>query len=222
MEKSVLEALAQSGAFTEDDIEAIELCEKEFGPIVNWNDAQYDEAVNGDVAKRIVAKNVVSLTKVATSEAEARAEIPDFPPYLTKGAGGTVIGYDPHDPTQYWTDPVSGKMFRWDGKRDDAPVTNLLGQPVPRQPWRFGQPHEVAIVQHTIVDGVYVPDVQQAHNANADEKDWFHRGYNTWIGGGGKAYGDVSPEVRARFRAAQSRAPQANGAFQLRPPRAVA
>jgi hypothetical protein len=220
MENSVLEALAKTGAFTDDDIETLELLERDFGPIVNWSESQYDEAFHGDIAKRIVAKNAVGLAKLVVTESDQRAELPQFPPYLEKGAGGAVLGYDSHDPSQYWTDPVTGKHFRWDGKRDNGPKVNALGQPVPRQPWVFGQPHEVALVTHKIVDGVYIPDAQQAHEANNAERDWFHRGYNVWIGGGGKPYGDVSPEARARFRAAQTRDTQGGGGlFRPRPPR---
>ena len=86
------------------------------------------------------------------------------------------------------------------------------------------QPHHVAIVRHHRVEGISVPDEQEAHDATADEFDWFHQGYGVWIGHGGKPYGEVTRERRARFLTAQARFRETgnNNAIVRRAPRVAA
>lgn len=217
LKKALLDV--EGGVFSDADIDAIDLgADAGLGEVGNWNVDTFREVLECDPAKAIVARQVVGSfrTSLALNGQAEQTSVPDFPPYLTKGSvatgKGAVIGYNPHDASQYWTDERSGKMYRWDGKRKEKPEDR----------WPFGQPHEVAIVRHTNVGGTYVPDEQQAHDANSAELDWYHHGYNCWIGKGGKPYGNVPREVRDAVIVAGERLRREGGnQLILRPPRAA-
>lgn len=215
MDQVIIDALERTQAFSDEDLEILAEAERDgYGPITNWNDGQFKELFGATgVAKALVAQQTVSLIKVGEAEdiAAVAARIPEFPPYLERGLDGKPVGYDPHDPAQFWTDPSSREMYRWDGKG--------RGRVTPLDRWPYGQAHRVVLVEHRRApNGVLIPDEQQAHDANNRGYDWFHRGYNVWIGNGGKPYGDVPSDVRDRFRLAQASLPN-DGALVLRPPR---
>ena len=117
----------------------------------------------------------------------------------------------------------TGEHWRWDGKgRGPQPgKSKITGETPPATMFPNGEPHRVGIVKHTTVGGIRVPDEQDAHDANYEELDWFHQGYGVWIGRGGKPYGDVPREVRARFLQAQARLRESgnNNALVRRAPR---
>lgn len=212
MLKSIENALKGTNAFTDDDMTLLRIAEGDRGDMGNWSLGAFQEVFGEDVAKAIVAHTAVTAAKAPVAEdAVQRTVLPEFPPYLDRDQKtGEPVGYDPHNPGQFWTDPDTGEMWRWDGKGRDwkQGQKNSLGQPVPRPVWPYGEPHRVVAVKHVTVDGVRVPDMQEAHDANSTERDWFHMGYNVWIGKGGKPYGDVDPEVRRRVLSAQERMPR--------------
>lgn len=202
--------------FDDTDIKNMELAEEAaFGDPGNWNVDVFKEVLECDPAKAIVARQVISQFRSdqAIERPNEQAIIPNFPPYLQKGTGtgkGAVIGYNPHDPSQYWVEPNSGKMYRWDGKRIEGPNDR----------WPYGEPRQVVIVKHTPVGDILVPDEQEMHNANVAEMDWYHHGYKCWIGKGGKAYGNVPREVRDALVVAQQQLRRQDGdRLILRPPR---
>lgn len=212
MDKAIKDALlALSDVFDDEAIVNLELAEEAgYGLIQNWNLDQYREVLDGDVAKAVLARQAVTSLRVQDTEILTSTALPDFPPYLTRGLAGVPQGYDPRDPTQYWEDPNTGELWRWDGKRKTSPEDR----------WPHGEPHRVAVVRHRTVGGVPVPDEQEAHDANAQELDWFHRGLDTWIGHGGKPYGYVSREKRDAFLLAQARARNdQNNSLILRSPK---
>lgn len=209
MDKELKDALLATEAFDAEDLELLDVGEEANGPIVNWSQDKFAEIFGSNAAKRIVAHQTVSMFKSGpVIEAGADVEIPDFPPYLARGQGGVALGYDPHDPSQYWTSPF-GEMFRWDGKRGTGGErSEVTKEQAPRNPYPHGKPKRVTVVRHRAFDGVLIPDEQEAHDANAAGLDWFHRGYNCWVGDGGKPYGEVAPDVRQRFLAARDRLAQ--------------
>jgi hypothetical protein len=206
MDKELETALLATGAFDQDDIEMVDVAEQAHGPIANWGPDKYADAFGTNKAKQIIAQQAVAKFKAGpVVELAANVVLPDRPPYLGRGTLGEAIGYDPSDPSQYWTDPATGEMWRWDGKGRGEQQERVymdhgrseLRSTVAQYP--HGKPRRVVLVRHTSFDGVRIPDEQEAHDANAAGYDWFHHGYNCWITDGGKPTGDVSPEVRQRF-----------------------
>jgi hypothetical protein len=216
MDTAVIAALTDTRAFTEADIATLEKAETKHGAIVNWPEKTFHDVLAENPAAAILARQAVAVAKAsAVVEQRGEAVLPTFPPYLSKGKDGKPEGYDPHDPSQYWTDPESGEMYRWDGKG--------RGKAVPTDRWLNGQPHRVVIVQHRRSrDGVLLPDEQGALDANSQGHDWFHHGYGVWVGNGGKLYGDVLLETRNRFKIAQSQMPRGDTPLVLRAPRVAA
>jgi len=217
------DALERTGAFTPDDIELLERTEDgPRGTVTNWPVTSFQEVLD-DVAKGIVAHQAMSLVKAGDAPSVTNTVVlPDFPPYLAVGEDGKPVGYNPSDPSQYWTDADTGELWRWDGKGREvagASRTNSLGQLIPVARWPNGEPHRVTLVKHLTVNGIRIPDLQAEIDANNAEHDWFHQGYGVWVGKGGKTYGEVPQEVRSRVRLAMDTIrPQAS--LVLRPPRA--
>ncbi len=151
-----------------------------------WEVDDYVEAgfsrVEGGAARTTVRDNFGVIRE------EQGIEIPDAPTYLKNTGRLPVIGkplddgtitiktaaqvgdYDAHDPLQFVK--VGDQRFRWDGKRSV------------RDP--EGRMHEIAIVDHRIVNKIPVPDMDQARAAEMAGLQWFHRGYGCWISNEGK------------------------------------
>lgn len=198
MQQSIRAALGSNG-FSDEDLKALTAAEKEHGPVQNWPQSRFTEVL--DSVRGYAAFAMVEREKSAhvAEETPSRA-LPEKPPYLDR-----LEDYDPTDPNQYWTDPATGELWRWDGKRAGARTKNQLGQMAPAQQYPNGQPRRVMLVPHTTIDGVRVPDSEGADEAIKKGYDWFHYGYGSWIGPGGKAYRNVTPEVRRRVIAARER-----------------
>jgi hypothetical protein len=205
MDKTLSATLADFG-FTEENVAALEAAERQHGMIQNWPGETFGEVLADDIRGRYAAM-VVSREKsgAPTDDANQVARLPEKPPYLATDAKGVPKGYDPTDPSQYYTDDGTGEMWRWDGKRarSNEGKLNDDNKPIEPQRYPFGQPHRVISVPHQRVDGVAVPDPTETARANAAGYDWFHHGYGVWVGNGGKPYRDVSAEVRRRVRAAR-------------------
>jgi hypothetical protein len=200
VEARFLAALERTQAFTEDDLEQLKLFEDEQGPIANWPPLTFEDLFTGEIAKAIVARQAVSDAKVGLApEASRETVLPEFPPYLSK-----LEDYNPSDPSQFWTDPATGELWRWDGK-GRSPQVQVRGLPfgAPKQLselpiYKNGEPHRVVQVPHITVNGLRIPTLQGMQDANAQEYDWFHHGYGVWIGHGGKPYGEVDMQLRQR------------------------
>lgn len=220
--------LESSDILSDEDILLLGKGEDTFGTIVeNWPLGTFEDAL-GDRARAFIAHSLVAQAKLgAAPELGAPTTMPDFPPYLQRGTDGKPMGYDPHDGSQYWTDPDTGEHWRWDGKGRGDPAKgaparrNSLGETVRESDWPFGQPHRVVLVPHDTVNGVPVPRVQEMHDANSQGADWFHRGYKCWVGLGGKLYSDVTPVQRQRVLAALNARPPAQDRFIVRSPQAA-
>lgn len=206
MDKDLRDALLATEAFDAEDVQLLEVGEEAHGPIVNWGPDKFADVFGANKAQQIVAHQTVALFKSGpVTEASSSALLPDFPPYLKRGQNGEALGYDPHDPSQYYTDVLSGEMYRWDGKGRGEQVERVymehgrseMRRIVSQHP--HGKVKRVTLVKHVLFDGMRIPDEQAAHDANAAGLDWFHHGYNVWIIDGGKPAGDVSPELRQRF-----------------------
>lgn len=206
MEKTTRDALASAG-FETEQIVALESAEGD-DLVQNWHQDRFTEVL-GQVAG-LAAFHIVRELKVETASTvdTAGRQLPDAPPYLKRDKSGNPVGYDPTDPTQFWTDPATGELWRWDGKRAHqyAGQKDAAGRVIPQQQYPFGKPNRVMIVKHRTVDGVAVPDPEEAAAADLGGYDWFHQGYGVWIGNGGKAYRDVPREVRRRVIDARARA----------------
>lgn len=202
MEATLLTALTATEVFSPEDLALLQEAEAARGDVRNWPLSTFQEVFSRNSAQAVLARNLVRESKAAPlDELRTSAVLPLLPPYLDD-----LDSYDPADPTQYWTDPDTGEHWRWDGKgRGKQGIRSLVTGETPPTAPPGGEAHRVAIVKHTTVDGIRVPDEQEAHDANHEESDWFHQGYNVWIGRGGKAYGNVSRETRNRFLQAQAR-----------------
>lgn len=222
MNKSVIDAL-KDAEFTEEDIDLLGGAEADKGPVQNWPESAFKDVLPGPTA--VAAAVVVRATKVgAAPEIAERSALPAKPPYLDVDKNGVPVGYDPHDPAQFWTDPRTGETWRWDGKREDGrggKASSITKEQSPRQQYPYGQPHRVVQVKHITVRGVMLPDPQEAHDASMSGADWFHRGYNVWIGGGNKPYADVDPETRMRVKNAQESAGRTGNPLIRRAPALV-
>lgn len=218
MDATILTALRTTEAFSDEDLALLQEAEAARGDVRNWPPSAFGEVLMGSTAQAVLARNLVREAKVGVAE-ELRSAVllPDAPPYLDD-----LADYNPADPTQFWTDPDTGEHWRWDGKgRGPQGIrSKITGETAPTA-HPSGEPHRVAIVRHTTVDGVRVPNEQEAHDANHEELDWFHQGYGVWIGRGGKPYGNVTRETRNRFLVAQTRSREAdnNNALVRRAPR---
>lgn len=202
MDKKLTAAFLNAG-FTEDDTALLTEGEKEHGPVVNWQPSRFAELLGAIPA--VAAEKVVREFKTAIVEEPQRVSLPEKPPYLDTDVHGVPIGYDPSDPSQFWTDEATGEMWRWDGKRQSKKETNLLGIRVAKQRFPYGEPHRVMAVRHTTVDGVPVPDPEDVKKAKLQSADWFHLGLGVWIHGS-KPYRDVSREKSRQVKAARERA----------------
>jgi len=207
--RHILTALKKSEAFTDDDIALLGEHEKEHGPVINWPRSRFIETLGPKDG--LAAFTVVRETKGSTEVMEqAIAALPEKPPYLEVDKNGVVLGYDPSDPSQFYSVPETGELWRWDGKREDGRggrKSEITGEVIPSQKFPFGEPHRVMNVRHHMVAGVNIPNYQDAHDANSGGYDWFHHGYGCWVGGGGKPYGHVSAERHARVKAAINQDP---------------
>lgn len=192
-----------AAGFTEDDLSLLNAGEEESGPVVNWPSSRFAELLGAIPA--VAAEQVVRRFKTSVVEEARTTRLPEKPPYLDVDVNGSPIGYDPSDPTQFWTDPATGEMWRWDGKRQSKQDVNLLGFKVERQRFPYGQPRRVMPIKHTTVDGVPVPDPDDVRKAKLQGADWFHLGLGTWMHGV-KKYRDVSPEKSRQVKAARERA----------------
>lgn len=202
MEQPLIDAFLAAG-FSEDDSLLLDEAEKEHGPVVNWPESRFVEVLGAIPA--VAAVQVVRAFKTELVEEARPTSLPNKPPYLDTDREGVPIGYDPRDPSQFWTDPSTKEMWRWDGKRETAKDINLLGLRVERQRYPFGQPRRVMAVRHTTVDGVPVPDPDDVRKAKVQGMDWFHLGLGVWMHGV-KKYRDVSPEKSRQVKAARERA----------------
>ncbi len=131
--------------------------------------------------------------------------IPDAPPYLTKQvvAYPPVVGsYDPHNPGQYWVSPVNSEMYRWDGKRSNR--------------FAFGEPHRIFQAPHdTISIGREIiqipkrreqwdPQLRTLFEDRVIKAQYFHHGFNCWVGRDDKPLAEVLPSQRALVIAAMT------------------
>lgn len=202
MDKALTEQFISAG-FTEDDVALIEEAEAEDGAVVNWSSSRFTDLLGA--IPGVAAEQVIRRFKTSVVEESRSSVLPEKPPYLDTDVNGSPIGYDPSDPSQFWTDPKTGEMWRWDGKRQSKQEMNLLGIRVQNQRFPYGEPHPVVAVRHTTVDGVRVPDPDDVRKAKLQKADWFHIGLGTWMNGI-KKYRDVSPEKSRQVKAARERA----------------
>lgn len=146
--------------------------------IAVWPQSRYGEIKGMSKAAAYVAYRTVHEFVARQGVLEEKiVSIPDRPPYLD-----SPEQYDPTDPAQVWRAPETAQLYRWDGRRDS------------RHPW--GQVWPVMEVDHYLVNGVLVPDPDQARRAIDGGYEWFHKGYGCWIGIGGKPRGYVDRERR--------------------------
>lgn len=152
--------------------------------LTNWPRERYLQLEGFGPQGAFVAWQIIQQFKVPDAEKiREKVQLPDFAPYL----GPNGEGYDPRDPTQFYTHPDTGEMWRWDGKRS-AQYPGGMRRPVVQMP-------------HVERNGVQIPDPAQAaeviRQARALGADWFHRGYGSWVNPSGKPYSQVDPDKRA-------------------------
>ncbi|KKL22953.1 hypothetical protein LCGC14_2430250 [marine sediment metagenome] len=193
---ALVEAFKKTEAFSEEQIGLLEEADSD---LQMWTIEEY-KGIGFNPAEAIVARQTVRDTLGVIRPSDA--VIPETPPYLkdvgyppvfgkTTDDGGKTIkktasvgGYDPHDPLQFCI--VGDQKFRWDGKRSER--------------FLVGERHEIAIVEHNIVNGLLVPDMEQARKVELEGKQWFHRGYNCWISIDGKPLSRVPREKLSEMR----------------------
>lgn len=193
---ALVDAFTKTEAFSEDQLE---LLTEAGSDLQMWTIEEY-KGIGFSSAEVIVARQTVRDTFGVIRPSDA--VIPERPPYLedvgfppvfgkatddgtiTIKTQGSTGDYDPHDPLQFCI--VGDQKFRWDGKRS-------VRFPV-------GARHEVAIVEHRIVNGILVPDAEQKTQAMLEGKQWFHRGYNCWISAQGKPLSHVPREQLTELR----------------------
>ncbi len=188
---NTLDALRKADAFTDEQIALF----VKVGDNLPSRSAADFEAMGLNRAETVLAERTIHDT-VATFGVteEVKVTIPEKPPYLKDFGWPAELGeldddgnpeiikpassgdYDPHDSTQFVN--VGDQMFRWAGNR-----TTLRP---------FGDRHEIAIIDHKSIDGVLMPNQEQARKAMADGKQWFNRHYNCWINVDGKPLSFVS------------------------------
>lgn len=166
--------------FGEDVILTIADAETDRGSVQNWSRAVFDEVL-GPLHGR-AAFEVIRRLKVGDAEsAEKKAVIPLRAPYLVYGRDGKPEDYDPRDPSQFYTDPETGEMYRWDGT---------------------GRVRRCTVVGHKRFGDTLLPNEEEASAAIEAGLDWFHRGLNVWIGYGGKQLAEATQEDRDAVRVA--------------------
>ncbi len=180
-------ALKATGAISPAQIETLVEVEDE---LPNWPRSRYAELEGISAASAYVAHEIVSRHRGQQALSQAPSgPMPDHPPYLDEPGE-----YNPHNPSQVYTH-IDGRLFRWDGKRGKQD----------NETFAWGKLRPVVVVPHTDVGGVMVPDAGPATRAIHDGVDWFHYGYNCWIGNGGKPLGIIPQDVRDQVRLAQER-----------------
>ncbi len=198
---ALVEAFTKTEAFSE---EQIGLLEEAGSDLQMWTIEEY-RGIGFNPAEAIVARQTVRDTLGVIRPSDA--VIPESPPYLKNVGYPPVFGkttddgtltiktpgstgdYDPHDPLQFCI--VGDQKFRWDGKRSAR--------------FPVGERHEIAIVEHRIVNGILVPDAEQKTQAMLEGKQWFHRGYNCWISREGKPLSQVPREQLTELRSVVER-----------------
>lgn len=180
-------ALEATGAFTASQLTSLSEAEDE---LPNFSRNRYAELDAFTKSTAYIAYEIITqhIAQQALSQAPT-GPMPVKPPYLDK-----PDEYDPHNPSQVYTH-VDGKLYRWDGKRGQQDNVS----------YEWGKLRPVVVVPHTDVGGVMVPDTAPASQAIRDGVDWFHYGYDCWIGNGGKPLGIVTQDVRDQVRLAQER-----------------
>ena len=197
----LLEAFTKTEAFSE---EQLGLLSEVGSDIQMWTIEEY-KGLGFSSAEAIVARQTVRDTLGVIRP--SNAVIPDGPPYLKNPGKPPIFGkttddgtltvktqgstgdYDPHDPLQFVI--VGDQKFRWDGKRSAR--------------FPVGERHEIAIIEHRIVNGVLVPDATQMMQAMLEGKQWFHRGYNCWVSVEGKPLSRVPREQLTELRSVVER-----------------
>lgn len=152
--------------------------------LTNWSREKFEGLDGFGRQSAFVAWTVIQQYKVPDAERiRTRADLPETAPYL----GPNGEGYDPRDPSQYYTHPETGEMYRWDGKRSAQ--------------YPGGMRRPVVMMPHVERNGVLIPDPEQVSDvirvARSKGADWFHRGYASWVNPSGKPYAMVDPEKRA-------------------------
>ena len=166
--------------FDADDVAQIEEGEAEHGLVTNWSRAIFDEVLG--VLKGRAAYEVVRRVKSGASDAREQrtGAVPNRAPYLAYNADGAAVDYDPRDPSQFYTDPDTGEMYRWDGK---------------------GERHRTVQVEHRRFGDTLLPVEDAALAAIESGFDWFHHGFAVWYRGQ-KALADPTQDVRDKVRVA--------------------
>lgn len=164
----------------DEEIKLLVKAEAKLGPIQNWPRPAFSEAIGS--LKGLAAYEVVRDAKMGVAEEEEKSvDLPERAPYLTYNAKGQPVDYDPRDGTQFYTDPETAKLYRWDGK---------------------GKVHPVVQVSHSRFGGTLLPDESDALAAIDSGAHWFHGGLRVWIGYGGKQLAEVDPETRDKVKVA--------------------
>jgi len=147
--------------FTDEDILMFAEHEAELEETVaNWARHDFDEAI-GPLKGR-AAFDVIRQAKASIPGERKTSAVPNRAPYLTY-KDGVATDYDPHDPSQFWTDPDTGEMYRWDGK---------------------GERHRVVKVTHDrATGGALLPNDAAVLDAIASGSHWFHLGLGVWCVG---------------------------------------
>jgi hypothetical protein len=196
----LLASLREADAFSEDQLGLLEAAGEE--PIT-WSADDFAKQIGLSRLEAMAAHRLVreAFGDLGVTQ-ERQHEIPKQPPYLLNPGKPATFGkplddgtkviktaasvgdYDPADPMQF--QKIGDQYYRWDGQRTE------------RHP--FGQPHEVAFVDHRVVNGVMVPDSVQASAALAKGQEWFHKGYGCWIRWNGKRSVEVGREALTAAR----------------------
>lgn len=197
-------ALSESAyGFDDNDMKSFAEGEAEHGPIQNWSRTVFDTVIGA--LKGRAAFEVVREVKGGVVDDESRsAVLPEKAPYLEYGRDGKPKDYDPRDGSQFYEDPDTHDLFRWDGQN---------------------RVHPVVSVGHQKIGDVLLPRENEAALALASGKHWFHRGYKVWVGQGGKLLAEVDQESRDKVRVAlaqRERARENDGSVPFRATPALA
>jgi len=164
----------------DEEVATLAKAEAERGPLQNWPRSAFSEVLGN--LKGLASFEVVRGVKMGATDDEPKAaDLPERAPYLTYDAKGHAKDYDPHDGTQFYTDPDTAELYRWDGK---------------------GKVHRVVQVSHSKFGGVLLPNEDDALAAIDSGAHWFHAGLGVWIGFGGKQLAEVSRDTRDKVAVA--------------------